>query len=157
MQPPVEMRPSRAVHLCASNQVEKVLDQLNRKANTTKRVLLLGRNHYHRPEHLSDWQQRYLSLKLEFMTCHASKGKEADYVIILAVNEGQFPARVKSLHLDSALSQPEKAFPYAEERRLFYVAMTRAKEKVWVTYSGNGSCFVQELLADNDYPVIKQK
>ncbi len=147
----------RAVHLCASNQVEKVLDQLNRKANTTKRVLLLGRNHYHRPEHLSDWQQRYLSLKLEFMTCHASKGKEADYVIILAVNEGQFPARVKSLHLDSALSQPEKAFPYAEERRLFYVAMTRAKEKVWVTYSGNGSCFVQELLADNDYPVIKQK
>ncbi|NNN45030.1 MULTISPECIES: DNA helicase IV [unclassified Vibrio] len=146
-----------AVYLSESAQVEKVLDQLNRKTKTPKRVLLLGRNHYHRPEHLSDWQQRYLSLQLEFMTCHASKGKEADYVIILAVNEGQFPARVKSLHLDSALNQPEKAYPYAEERRLFYVAMTRAKEKVWVTYSGNGSCFVQELLADDDYPVIKYK
>jgi DNA helicase-4 len=90
------------------------------------------------------------------MTCHASKGKEADYVIVLAVDEGQFPARVKSLHLDGALTQSDDSFPYAEERRLFYVAMTRAKEKVWITHSGNGSAFVQELLA-SDYPVVKQK
>ncbi len=119
-------------------------------------MLLLGRNHYHKPELLKDWQNRYLSLKLDFMTCHASKGKEADYVIILAVDEGQFPARVKALHLDDALNQSEDDFPYAEERRLFYVALTRAKEKVWVTYNGNGSSFVQELLND-DYPVVKQK
>ncbi|MGX6652465.1 3'-5' exonuclease, partial [Klebsiella pneumoniae] len=55
-----------------------------------------------------------------------------------------------------ALNQSEDDFPYAEERRLFYVALTRAKEKVWVTYNGNGSSFVQELLND-DYPVVKQK
>jgi len=147
---------SKAVVLAASNSVEKILDDLNRAAKQPKSVLLLGRNHYHQPELLPDWQQRYAALSLEFMTCHGSKGKEADYVIILAVDEGQFPARVKALHLDRALTQGDDDFPHAEERRLFYVALTRAKQKVWVTYSGHGSCFVQELLND-DYPVIKQK
>ncbi|MEH0091819.1 DNA helicase IV [Vibrio metschnikovii] len=144
----------RAVVLCASNQIEKILDKLNRQAKVPKQVLLLGRNHYHQPEHLAEWQRRYASLQIEFMTCHASKGKEADFVIILAVNEGQFPARVKARHLDSALTQSKVDFPFAEERRLFYVAMTRAKEKVWITYSGNGSCFIQELLTEG-YPVSK--
>ncbi|ELM6623130.1 DNA helicase IV [Vibrio fluvialis] len=146
----------KAVYVAPSNHVEKVLDQLNRQASGMKTVLLLGRNHYHKPELLRDWQNHYLSLRIEFMTCHASKGKEADYVIVLAVDEGQFPARVKSLHLDGALTQSDDSFPYAEERRLFYVAMTRAKEKVWITHSGNGSAFVKELLA-SDYPVVKQK
>lgn len=146
----------KAVYVAPSNHVEKVLDQLNRQASGMKTVLLLGRNHYHKPELLRDWQNHYLSLRIEFMTCHASKGKEADYVIVLAVDEGQFPARVKSLHLDGALTESDDSFPYAEERRLFYVAMTRAKEKVWITHSGNGSAFVQELLA-GDYPVVKQK
>ncbi|MGT0150400.1 3'-5' exonuclease [Vibrio metschnikovii] len=144
----------RAVVLCASNQIEKILDKLNRQAKVPKQVLLLGRNHYHQPEHLAEWQRRYASLQIEFMTCHASKGKEADFVIILAVNEGQFLARVKARHLDSALTQSKVDFPFAEERRLFYVAMTRAKEKVWITYSGNGSCFIQELLTEG-YPVSK--
>lgn len=92
-------------------------------------VLLLGRNHYHKPELLSDWQKRFGLLSIEFMTCHASKGKEADFVIILSVDEGQFPARVKTLHLDNVLTQSGDSYPHAEERRLFYVAMTRAKKK----------------------------
>lgn len=146
----------KAVYLTPNQNVEKVLDQLNRKADSLKTVLLLGRNHYHKPELLKDWQQRYLSLKMDFMTCHASKGKEADFVIILCVDEGQFPAKVKAVHLDGALNQGRDDFPYAEERRLFYVALTRAKEKVWITHSGQGSAFVQELV-NGDYPVVKQK
>lgn len=146
----------KAVYLAPSNNVEKVLDQLNRQANGIKTVLLLGRNHYHKPELLRDWQNQYLSLKIEFMTCHSSKGKEADYVIILSVDEGQFPSRVKTLHLDGALTQSAHSFPHAEERRLFYVAMTRAREKVWITYNGHGSAFAQELAA-GDYAVVKQK
>ncbi len=70
------------------------------------------------------------------------------------MEEGQFPARVKALHLDGALTESEDNFAFAEERRLFYVAMTRAREKVWITYTGSGSVFVQELL-DSDYPVVK--
>lgn len=146
----------KSVFIAPSSNLEKILDQLNRQASQTKSVLLLGRNHYHKPELLKDWQNHYRSLDIEFMTCHASKGKEADFVIIVGVDEGQFPARVKALHIDGALAQSSDDFPYAEERRLFYVALTRAKEKVWITYSGSGSMFVRELLS-GDYPVVKQK
>ena len=146
----------KSVFIAPSSNLEKILDQLNRQASQTKSVLLLGRNHYHKPELLKDWQNHYRSLDIEFMTCHASKGKEADFVIIVGVDEGQFPARVKALHIDGALAQSSDDFPYAEERRLFYVALTRAKEKVWITHSGSGSMFVRELLS-GDYPVVKQK
>ena len=148
----------KAVYTAPSKDVEKILDQLNRqvKGNATKSVLLLGRNHYHKPELLADWQKIYTSLDMSFMTCHASKGKEADFVIILCVDEGQFPTKKKQLHIDGALTESSDNFPYAEERRLFYVAMTRAKEKVWITHSGDGSGFVQEL-HQSDYPVVRKK
>jgi len=152
----VKTQSKKAVVISPSSSVEKILDDLNRKASGMKSVLLLGRNHYHKPELLNDWKNRFLSLQLDFMTCHASKGKEADFVIILSVDEGQFPAKVKALHLDGALTLSKDTYAFAEERRLFYVAMTRAREQVWVTHSGAGSVFVQELL-DGDYPVIKQK
>ena len=147
---------AKAVTLAPSNTVEKILDELNRKAKSSQTVLLLGRNHYHKPELLSEWQKQFALLSIEFMTCHASKGKEADFVIVLSVDEGQFPARVKALHIDGALTQSEDMFPYAEERRLFYVALTRAKKKVWITYTGSGSSFVKEL-TEQDYPVIVKK
>jgi len=147
---------AKAVTLMPLANVEKVLDQLNRSAKSLQTVLLLGRNHYHQPELLSDWQKRFALLSIEFMTCHASKGKEADFVIILNVDEGQFPARVKALHVEGALTQSNDQFPYAEERRLFYVALTRAKKKVWIAYTGSGSSFVKELVND-DYPVIVPK
>ncbi|WP_046223947.1 MULTISPECIES: DNA helicase IV [Vibrio] len=148
----------KAVYSAPSKEVEKILDQLNRqsKGKTKKSVMLLGRNHYHKPELLDDWKKIYTSIDLHFMTCHASKGKEADFVIILCVDEGQFPAKKKQLHIDGALTESSDVFPYAEERRLFYVAMTRAKEKVWITHSGDGSGFVQELHG-SDYPVIRKK
>jgi len=147
---------AKSVILAPSNNVEKILDDLNRKAKSPQTVLLLGRNHYHKPELYNDWKKQFGQLSIEFMTCHASKGKEADFVIILSVDEGQFPARVKTLHLDGALTQSTDTFAYAEERRLFYVALTRAKKKVWVTSKGDGSCFVRELAGD-DYPVQIQK
>lgn len=148
----------KAVYTAPSKDVEKILDQLNRqvKGKSPKSVLLLGRNHYHKPELLADWQKIYTSLNMSFMTCHASKGKEADFVIILCVDEGQFPTKKKQLHIDGALTESSDTFPYAEERRLFYVAMTRAKEKVWITHSGDGSGFVQEL-HQSDYPVVRRK
>ncbi|MEZ9231637.1 DNA helicase IV [Vibrio amylolyticus] len=148
----------KSVYLAPMSRVEKVLDKLNASAKNklTKSVLLLGRNHYHKPELLGDWKKQFTDLNIEFMTCHASKGKEADFVMILSVEEGQFPSKVKSLHLNSALTQSSDDFAYAEERRLFYVAMTRAKEKVWICYSGDGSSFVKELDTSN-YDVIKQK
>ncbi|PWI32284.1 DNA helicase IV [Vibrio albus] len=146
----------KAVFILPVRSIERELHDLNKKVKSKKSVLLLGRNHYHRPELLSDWQEAYLQLDIIFMTCHASKGKEADYVFILSVDDGHFPAKERQRHLDSVLSASSETFPHAEERRLFYVALTRAKEKVWVTHGGHPSTFVQELIA-GDYPTAKKR
>lgn len=87
--------------------------------------------------------------KIEFLTVHKSKGLEADYVILLQCNKDTygFPSRVSD---DPALQYVLTAsdrFPYGEERRLFYVAITRAKVKTWILYDARfPSVFVDEFL-----------
>lgn len=87
--------------------------------------------------------------KIEFLTVHKSKGLEADFVILLQCNKGVygFPtAIIDNPVLNYVLTQGDK-FPHAEERRLFYVAITRAKLKTIVLYDARcPSVFVNELL-----------
>jgi len=87
--------------------------------------------------------------KIEFLTTHKSKGLEADYVILLQCNKGTygFPSQISDNPvLDYVLTQSDQ-FPYGEERRLFYVAITRAKIKTIVLYDKKyPSVFVDEFL-----------
>ena len=87
--------------------------------------------------------------KIEFLTVHKSKGLEADYTIILQCNKDTygFPSLVSDDPvLNYVLTQSDQ-FPYGEERRLFYVAITRAKVKTYVLYDRNSpSVFVDEFL-----------
>lgn len=87
--------------------------------------------------------------KIEFMTVHKSKGLEADYVIILQCNKDTygFPSMVSDDPvLDNVLTKSDR-YPYSEERRLFYVAITRAKIQTMVLYDQRfPSVFVNEFL-----------
>ena len=87
--------------------------------------------------------------KIEFLTVHKSKGLEADYVIILQCNKDTygFPSMVSDDPiLDCVLTKSDQ-FPYGEERRLFYVAITRAKIQTMVLYDQRfPSVFVNEFL-----------
>ena len=87
--------------------------------------------------------------KIEFLTVHKSKGLEADYVIILQCNKDTygFPSMVSDDPvLDYVLTKSDQ-YPYGEERRLFYVAITRAKIKTYVLYNRRfPSVFVNEFL-----------
>jgi DNA helicase IV len=70
---------------------------------------------------------------IEFLTIHKSKGLEADFVFIVGLNGGRsfsFPSTMTTDPLVTALLSKADTFPFAEERRLFYVALTRAKKKV---------------------------
>ncbi|CCO47934.1 putative DNA helicase IV [Vibrio nigripulchritudo SOn1] len=145
----------KSVVLLHMSILEKSLLELDQKQTSKKEVLLLGRNHYHCPEQLKDWQKSCSNLDIRFMTCHASKGQEADFVFILSVDEGQFPATERQHHLDSVLIQTQDTYAHAEERRLFYVALTRAKSKAWVMYGAHPSTFVEEL-REGGYPVVKK-
>lgn len=87
--------------------------------------------------------------KMTFMTVHQSKGLECDYVILLNCNNGPlgFPADIADNPvLKYVLSEPD-GYDFGEERRLFYVGITRAKKQTWVLYDeGKPSAFVREFL-----------
>ncbi|MGN1399150.1 MAG: UvrD-helicase domain-containing protein [Erysipelotrichaceae bacterium] len=87
-------------------------------------------------------------LHISFMTIHSSKGLQADYVFLLnnkAYGKG-FPSQIADAPILQLLLDNGDHYPFAEERRLFYVAITRAKKKVWlVTVKGNESVFVKEI------------
>lgn len=87
--------------------------------------------------------------KIEFLTVHKSKGLEADYVIILQCNKDTygFPSLVSDDPVLNYVLTKSDQFPFGEERRLFYVAITRAKIKTLVLYDKRfPSVFVDEFL-----------
>lgn len=98
----------------------------------------------------SNWQRRYgKKLDVKFATIHASKGSESDYVILPSLVHKAFPnTRTDDPVLGLAMPQSD-SFLFAEERRLFYVALTRARRSVAMfTVSGKNSCFLDELVND---------
>ena len=117
-------------------------------------VLVLGR--YKSSENVllqskSPWE--------EFSTIHRAKGREADYVVVLDLKDGRwgFPSRIEDNSLLDLVLPPvsARAYPFAEERRLFYVAMTRARISAYlVTHRERPSSFVTELL--REYEDLRQ-
>ena len=80
--------------------------------------------------------------KVQLMTIHSAKGLEFEDVFVIHANEGEIPHQ-----------KAEKKDEIEEERRLFYVALTRAKNNLCISYitqkNGNSikpSRFVEELL-----------
>jgi DNA helicase-4 len=90
------------------------------------------------------------ALVIEFKTMHLSKGLEADYVFLLGLNAGwglTFPSTMRNDPLVDMLLTRHDLFPYAEERRLFYVALTRAKKRSTIMFRQlSPSPFVMELM-----------
>ena len=91
----------------------------------------------------------YGQRRMPFMTVHQSKGLECDYIILLNCNGGTigFPSQISdSPVLKYVLSEPD-AYAFSEERRIFYVGITRAKKHTWVLYDlNNPSPFVKEFV-----------
>lgn len=88
------------------------------------------------------------TLNAQFMTVHRSKGLEADVVIVLNCNSGKlgFPSEMSDDPVLNLLLSDADRFDHGEERRLFYVAMTRARESVhFVTDPTFKSTFIDEL------------
>lgn len=91
----------------------------------------------------------YPGYEFKAMSAHGSKGKQADYVIILDVIDDRwgFPSKVETDSILLVLLPGVDGFRYSEERRLFYVALSRAKKSVFIhTELGRESEFVKELM-----------
>lgn len=142
-----------------------------------KDILILGRNNfdieifealpYAMPDLFKKDQSNYdtnvleyKSLKLICMTIHKSKGLEADAVVLWNMREG-----VRGLpdtkgdeeELKQVLTQPD-TMTNAEDRRLFYVALTRTKNEVLIiALNGHLSSFVNELISEQKQYIATNK
>ena len=110
-------------------------------------VLVLGRYRDSKKGLPKEWRR-------SFSTVHQAKGLEEDYAVVLDLKNYRrgFPSQIED---DPVLelvlpATDEGAFPFAEERRLFYVAMTRARRGVYlITDPDRPSAFVYELLRES--------
>lgn len=96
-------------------------------------------------------------MDVEFITVHSSKGLEADHVILprMTAETLGFPSRIADDPVLQLAMPGGDSFADAEERRLFYVALTRAKTTVTlITLAHRQSPFVAELVEEHDIKVF---
>ena len=148
----------KAVTLLADDQLEPLLDKLSGYAKPDERILVLARYLHLKPAALEKAATRWPKLQLEFMTIHASKGQQADYVIVVGLKEGSdgFPAPARESVMEEALLPVPEDFPDAEERRLLYVAITRARHRVWLLFNKEEPSVFVDILKSIDVPVARK-
>ncbi len=102
---------------------------------------------------LADGEPDYRS-KLILSTIHSSKGLEYDTVYLMDVINGVFPGKIISFKSAS----PKEKRDYEEERRIFYVGITRAKDKLCIfKYGDEASIFVSEINPEAKPPKKESK
>lgn len=90
-------------------------------------------------------------------TVHSIKGMEAQEVYVVSANTLSFPNKVQDNFILSLIKEENDYDKNFEELRLFYVALSRAKDKLVISYTGNPSKFINEdMLSTLDYKT-KQK
>jgi DNA helicase IV len=143
------------------SSIDKVLEAISTRATVRSSVYLLGRYQHVLPDQgkLKALSVKFPRLDLEARTVHTSKGGEADFVVILNLKAGPsgFPSEKLSHPLVEAHLPKRESFPDAEERRLFYVAITRAKSRVYLICNPyEVSPFAGELMYGG-FPVEKEE
>ena len=149
-----------------SEALQKIVDVIVDDFGEDTKVLVLGRNrlrdgavcvfgngyHIRRVGEKAVYFQskKYPNLTLEYMTIHSAKGLEADNVIILDLEDKLhgIPSKMPTNMLLSPVLVNDDSYPYAEERRLFYVALTRTKNTVYLPVPrdvSRRSAFIREL------------
>ena len=131
--------------------------KLLKKINVKNSILILGRYNKDIYKILdkdynvsSGLSIEYIPMKrkMKYMTVHKSKGLEEDVVIIINLTDDKmgFPSKLEDDKILNLVSPRVDKYPYSEERRLFYVALTRTKSYVYLyTPMTNESTFVNEL------------
>lgn len=163
------------VNYAIAHAVEVALEQIiefNRKEGKTEdsSILLLGRFGFDGDkleksglfEYIGRGNKlksvKYPELNITFMTAHASKGLGYDNVIVVnGRNETYgFPSKIEDDPVLAFVIKGDRSIDYAEERRLFYVAMTRTKNRVYfIAPEQNPSEFLLEIKRDYKNVVLK--
>lgn len=91
--------------------------------------------------------------KISALTIHRSKGLGADQVIVINLSDSVFPSHYDNDYWITKVLRKNnnELYPFAEERRIFYVALTRTKNKVYLMVpKNNSSRFVDEIIENKN-------
>lgn len=134
---------------------------------TKKPILILGRNNLDINKIVDNYifikfedeiiYTKNRNIKLKYLTIHRSKGLEEENVIVLNMIDDKlgFPNKIKDEKILRFVSCKEDNFPFAEERRLFYVAITRTKNKTYLmTKKNKESIFVNEIKHNKNIDIL---
>lgn len=143
---------NRPIKIMYSNNLKKLLDVVIKKHN---KILVLGRNNFDINKYFKLDNEGYFvykDIKIKYLTIHASKGLEEDCVIIINMNDDilGIPNKIKDDNILKYVNNNKDIYPFEEERRLFYVALTRTKNEVYLLVNKkNPSVFVKEIIREN--------
>lgn len=135
------------VYFCNNikNGIEKAIEDLTKLG--CKEIGILGRNNSDKIN-----VKDFINNSIQFNTVHSSKGLEYDSVIICNLKNSLsgFPNKMSDDPILDYVTRNKDDYLYEEERRLFYVALTRTKSFCFlIVPKDNQSIFVTELLNDN--------
>lgn len=135
---------NKSIVICFYVNKRKVINKLTNSINGN--ILILGRNN--KDKELFNVTE---SETIRYLTIHKAKGLEEDNVIIINLENinNSLPSKIKNNKLIDKIINKD-LYPYEEERRLFYVALTRSRNKTYLVVPNNNySVFIKELL--NNY------
>ncbi|MCK4702404.1 UvrD-helicase domain-containing protein, partial [Candidatus Bathyarchaeota archaeon] len=143
------------VCLVACNDINEALvdclDTIDLMESGAADVFVIGRYNHSAPTRLKRIAEQFPRLNIRYLTAHKSKGLEADYVLVVGLNSGRygFPCKIEDDPVLNLVLYKDEPLLYAEERRVFYVALTRARKKVCMFHDrSQPSEFVEEILED---------
>ena len=149
-----------------ADTIEHIIGEILSEYGEQSSILLIGRYNYdmyklYRTNRFSELpggairSEKYPNAKITFMTAHSSKGLGYDNVILINMFEGKFgfPCQIEDDPIIKLVTYEDNSMPFAEERRLFYVAMTRTKNRVYIAAPRTKpSRFLVELIKDFNIP-----
>ena len=147
-------------------KVEEIIGKIIAEYGEKSSILLIGRYNYdmyklYKAGAFTELpnnrvkSEKYPNADITFMTAHSSKGLGYDNVILINMFEGKFgfPCQIEDDPIMKLVMHEDRSMPFAEERRLFYVAMTRTKNRVYIaTPKHKPSRFLVELIKDYNLP-----
>lgn len=148
------------------NNFEKLLLYIYNKHKLP--ILILGRNNNDIHNYIdkskfiinSDGKIIYIKqpkIDLRYLTVHKSKGLEEEITIIINLKNDilGFPNKIEDEKVLNLINK-QKNYMFDEERRLFYVALTRTKNYTYlITQKNNMSIFVKEIIKDKNVEILK--
>ena len=143
--------------------LNKCLADIQKQFGDRQKILLIGRYNFEKYYLLNsdDFSEistdkikakKFPNFEIDFLSAHSSKGLGYDQVIILNGDDGTygFPSQIKDDPIMQVINVFDNSYLFAEERRLFYVALTRTKNKVYIlTPVNNPSSFILEIIKYN--------